>query len=71
MKIKAVIFKYSNYIVTYTFFLYLFFYIIFSLYKKNIVFDYILILLLGIYIGFKLGMIVLDYYISKNESGKY
>lgn len=67
MKFLSFIYKYSNYIVSYVFLLYLFIYIILKLYRRDIIFDYILILLLGLYLGYKFAAKSYDYYLDKNK----
>lgn len=46
------IYFYSNYIVSYSFYLYLIIYVFGALFRKSIIFNYILILLLGLYLGY-------------------
>lgn len=59
-------FLYSNYIVTYGFYLYFFIYGVFKLYEKSILYNYLLILFLGIYLGYKLAIYAYDY-LKKNK----
>lgn len=44
---------YSNYIVSYSFYIYFIIYSFGALFRKSVVYNYILILLLGLYLGYK------------------
>lgn len=65
-KILYLFFLYSNYIINYGFYLYFFIYIIAKLHKESIIYNYILILLFGIYLGYKLAIKAYDY-LKKNK----
>jgi len=47
------IYIYSYYIVIFGFLIYLFFYVILKLYSKEIYYNYVLLLLLGLYLGYE------------------
>ncbi len=46
---------YSQIIVSYCFYIYFFIYFIFDLYKDDIIFNYILLIILGVFIGYKIA----------------
>lgn len=46
---------YSQIIVSYCFYIYFFIYFIFDLYKDDIIFNYILLIMLGVFIGYKIA----------------
>lgn len=60
-KIKRFIYHNSGYIVLAVFYTYLALYIFLKLYKIDIAFNYLLILLLGIFIGYNFGRSAMIY----------
>jgi len=52
----SVIYFYSEYIVNYSFYIYFSVYMIFMLDKKSIVYNYILLILYGIFIGYRIAV---------------
>lgn len=57
---------YSNYIITYTFLGYLSVYTVLKLYDKSVIYNYIVILLLGLYLGYRFADFA-DQYLRKHK----
>lgn len=66
-KILKKICLYSNYIVTILFLGYLFIYIVLRLDEVSIIFNYIIILLLGLYLGYRFADFSYQYLKKKNK----
>ena len=65
ISLKVKLYLISGYIVEYTFIIYALVYAIGELYEKSIIFNYLIILLLGIYYGFRVAW-KRDYYKNSN-----
>lgn len=57
---------YSNYIITYAFLGYLSVYTVLKLYDKSVIYNYIVILLLGLYLGYRFADFA-DQYLRKHK----
>jgi len=67
-KIIRKIYIYSYYIVMFGFIIYFFLYIILKLYTKAIYYNYILIFLFGLYIGYEFAANAYEYLKKNNKS---
>lgn len=47
--------EYSEYIINYFFYIYFFAYVVGGLYKKSVIFDYLFILLFGLFLGYRIA----------------
>lgn len=59
-KLKYYFCYYSNYIITYSFYVYFFIYILGGLYNKSVVYNYALLLMFGMYLGYRLAVYAYD-----------
>lgn len=54
--IALILYFYSEHIVNYSFYTYFFIYMILELDKKNVLYNYLLLLLFGIFLGYRIAM---------------
>jgi len=66
INLKVKLYLISGYIVEYIFIIYALVYAIGGLYQKSIIFNYLMILLLGVYYGFRVAW-KRDYYKNSNN----
>lgn len=64
------IYFYSNYIVSYSLYIYFVIYAFAALFRKSVIYNYILILLFGLYLGYKFADKAYQYLKNNNESAK-
>ena len=64
------IYFYSIYIINYSFYIYFFLYIIFEFDRKSILFNYILLILFGLFLGFKYAANTFVYLDARKDNQK-
>ena len=57
---------YSEHIINYTFYLYFFVYVVGELFKKSIVYNYLFIILIGLFLGYRIATSS-RYYLDRNK----
>lgn len=58
---------YSAHIIKYSFYTYFFSYLIFEFYKKSIIFNYLLLVIFGIFLGYRIAFKVFFYFAEKDK----
>lgn len=61
------VYVYSRYIVNYSFYVYFFVYIVFKLDEQSIIFNYLLLVIFGIFLGYRIAVKVFFYFEEKEN----
>lgn len=64
---KDFIFVHSVYIINYSFYIYFFVYVVFKLDERSIIFNYLLLIIFGIFLGYRIAAKVFLYFEAKEN----